>query len=282
MSIVNTKRMLQAAQVGGYAVGAFNVENMEFVQAVVEAAQEMEAPIIVATSVNTLKYATPEIFRSITEACAQQVSVPVAIHLDHGEKMTDVMAVVRGGYTSVMFDGSKCTYAENVEGTKQVADMCKAFDISVEGELGAVGGKPGDNIDVDLMYTRPETAADFVEKTGIDSLAVAIGTAHGVYKSSPRLDYDRLKQIRQKVDVPLVLHGASGLSEEQMRMCVQNGICKVNVATELRIAWTDTLKRVLAERPDKFDPKVAAKEARNAVKEIVKEKIQILGSAGKA
>lgn len=282
MPIVNTKQMLQAAQKGGYAVGAFNVENMEFVQAVIEAAEEMASPIIVATSVNTLKYAAPEIFSSITTACAQRVNVPVAMHLDHGEKLSDVMAVIRGGYTSVMFDGSKCAYAENMEGTKMVVEMCKAFAISVEGELGAVGGKPGDMIDVDLMYTRPEIAADFVEKTGVDSLAVAIGTAHGVYKSTPRLDYDRLTEIREKVDVPLVLHGASGLTEEQMQTCVQKGICKVNVATELRIAWTDTLKRVLAERPDKFDPKVAAKEARNAVKEIVKEKIRILGSAGKA
>jgi len=169
MPIVNTRKMLQEAQREHYAVGAFNVENMEFVQAVVEAAEELQSPVMLATSVNTLKYGIPELFYSMVEACAEKVSVPVAIHLDHGESYLDIMSVVRGGYKSVMFDGSKKPYIENLNETMKITELCHYFDISVEGELGAIGGKPGAPKDPELLYTRPSTAADFVEKTNVDS-----------------------------------------------------------------------------------------------------------------
>lgn len=281
MVVRDTKRMLIDAQHNKYAVGAFNVENMEFVQAVVEAAEELRSPVIIATSVNTLKYAKPETFVSLVNSIGEKSCIPIAIHLDHGTSYIDVLSVIKGGYKSVMFDGSKLSYSANVTETKKIVDLCSYFDISVEGELGAIGGKPGDPNIEDLMYTKPETAEDFVKSTGVDSLAVAIGTAHGIYKTTPKLDYDRLIKIREKVDIPLVLHGASGLSDEQIRKCVEYGICKVNIATELRIAWTDTLRKALYDNPEKFDPKIAAKEARKAVKSIVKEKILVLGSNDK-
>lgn len=274
--------MLKKAQTGGYAIGAFNVENMEFIQAVIDAAEELNAPVIIATSVNTLKYATPETFCGLVRSIGDKSSIPMAIHLDHGESYLDVMRVLRGGYKSVMYDGSKQSYIDNVNETKRIVDICSYFGISVEGELGAIGGKPGDPNIEELMYTKPETAADFVAKTGVNSLAVAIGTAHGIYKSMPKLDYTRLEKIREVVDVPLVLHGASGLTDDQLINCVSRGITKVNIATELRIAWTNALKTVLEEKVDKFDPKVAARVAREEVKKIVMEKISVLGSAGKA
>lgn len=282
MSITNTVNMLKKAQNECYAVGAFNVENMEFVQAVIEAAEELKAPVIVATSVNTLKYATPETFCSLLNSIVEDTSVPVAIHLDHGETYMDVMRAIRGGYKSVMYDGSKYSYIDNMNQTRKIVEICSYFGISVEGELGAIGGKPGDPNIEDLMYTKPETAADFVAKTGVNSLAVAIGTAHGIYNSTPKLDYVRLEKIRAAVDVPLVLHGASGLSDDQLKNCVERGITKVNIATELRMAWTKTLRLALEDRPDKYDPKIAAKEAKKEVKKIVMEKINVLGSAGKA
>lgn len=282
MSIIGTDKILKLAQKENYAVGAFNVENMEFVQAVIEAAEETESPVIIATSVNTLRYATPEIFCSLVNSMSDNTNIPVALHLDHGESYMNVMAAIKGGYKSIMFDGSKLPYIDNVNETTKIVDICSYLGVCVEGELGAIGGKPGDpNID-DLMYTKPETAADFVRRTGVDSLAVAIGTMHGIYRSAPKLDYQRLKKIKDAVDVPLVLHGASGLSDEQIKSCIVNGICKVNIATELRMAWTETIKSVLMEKPNEFDPKRVAAEARKTIKEIVVKKMLILGSAGRA
>ena len=282
MAVTDLKKMLTSARDGGYAVGAFNVENMEFVQAVIRAAEEERAPVIVQTSVNTLRYASPAMFFAMVDTMAAECGVPVAIHLDHGERREDIMACVRSGYRSVMFDGSLLPYAENVEETRQIVEICKALGVSVEAELGAIAGKKNAPAHSKLLYTHPETAADFIERTGADALAVAIGTAHGIYKDTPKLDYERLDDIRRAVDTPLVLHGASGLSDEQTRECVRRGITKVNIATELRIAWTETIRREQAADPAVFDPKKAAGKARDAVKEIVKEKIRVLGGGGKA
>lgn len=281
MLVSGTTRMLSLAQKGHYAIGAFNVENMEFVQAVVEAAEETKSPVIIATSVNTLKYATPETFYGLVKTIADSVSVPVAIHLDHGQSCESVMKAIKGGYKSVMFDGSKLPYIDNVNETRRIVDICSYLDVSVEGELGAIGGKAGDPRAEDLMYTDPKTAVDFVKRTGVNSLAVAIGTTHGIYKATPKLDYSRLKIIRDTTELPLVLHGASGLSDEQIKKCIENGICKVNIATELRIAWTNTLKTALSEKPHDFDPKVAALEAKKKLKELIVNKMYILGCVGK-
>ena len=281
-SLISTKQILKNAQVGGYAVGAFNVENMETVQAVINAASALRSPVIIQTSVSTLKYATPKLFYSMVTACLEETDIPVALHIDHGISLQDITSAIRGGYKSVMFDGSLLPYIENVQQTREVVKICHYLGISVEAELGAIAGKEGAPLDDKLLYTQPTTAADFVEKTGCDSLAVAIGTCHGIYKTTPKLDYSRLKAIRKLVSVPLVLHGASGLSDEQVRTCIQHGISKINIATELRQAWSHTLATYLQENPSRFDPKAAGKEARNALEKIIKQKIKLLGSENKA
>lgn len=280
--LVNTNEMLRKAQREKYAVGAFNVENMEMVQALIKVANKMESPIILATSVSTLKYANPDIFRAITEACTQNCSVPVAIHLDHGRDLKNVITSVKAGYKSVMFDGSLLAFRENVEKTMQIVELCKVFDISVEGELGAISGKKGEPSVEDIILTEPYTAKDFVELTRVDSLAVAIGTCHGIYRSKPNLDYPRLKKIAEIVDVPLVLHGASGLSDEELQRCIQNGICKINMATDLRMAYTNTVRTYIQSNTECIDPKEFGYEAMQSVEKIVEERIKIMGCAGKA
>ena len=278
MAIVNTNEMLADARQKHYAVGAFNVENMEFVQAIIWAAEELSSPVIIQTSVNTLKYATPEMFINMVRTCADTVKVPVAIHLDHGSTLFNIMACVKAGYKSVMFDGSMLPYEKNVEQTRLVVELCKSINVSVEAELGAISGKEGAPEESTSLYTDPKVAVDFVNRTGVDSLAVSIGTVHGLYKATPKLDYERLTIIKDQIEAPLVLHGASGLSVDHLRECIARGITKVNIATELRCAWTDACRQYMIDNPDVFDPKKSSKTAREAVMKVVKEKILILGS----
>lgn len=282
MAIINTNEMLADAKQKHYAVGAFNVENMEFVQAIIWAAEEMKAPVIVQTSVNTLKYATPEMFVNMVKTCAETVKVPVAIHLDHGSTLFNIMTCVKAGYKSVMFDGSMMPYERNVEQTRLVVELCKSIDVSVEAELGAISGKEGAPEESESLYTDPDVAIDFVNRTGVDSLAVSIGTVHGLYKATPKLDYERLTTIKNHIEAPLVLHGASGLTVDHLRECIARGITKVNIATELRCAWSEAARQYMVENPNVFDPKKASKLAREAVMNVVKEKILILGSNDKA
>ncbi len=269
---------MRAAQKGGYAVGAFNVENMEMAQAVVSAAAEAGAPVIVQTTSGTLKYAPPAVFAGIVERLARDVKVPVALHLDHGSSLELARACAQAGYTSLMIDGSLLPFSGNVTLTKSVVEMAGA--LPVEAELGTVGGKEDDH-DAKPQYTDPAQAAEFVRETGVASFAVAIGTAHGVYKGVPKLDIDLLKKIRETVSVPLVLHGTSGVPHGQVRACIERGICKVNYATELRIAFSDGVKGVLAANPDVFDPKKYLSAGREAVKARVLELIRLCGSEGK-
>lgn len=278
MGIINTNEMLTEARHKHYAVGAFNVENMEFVQAVIWAAEEMNSPVIIQTSVNTLKYASPEMFISMVKSCAETVKVPVAIHLDHGSTLFNIMSCVKAGYKSVMFDGSMLPYEKNIEQTRLVVELCKSIGVSVEAELGAISGKEGAPEDSADLYTTPNVAEDFVNRTGVDSLAVSIGTVHGLYKAAPKLDYDRLSTIKNCVEAPLVLHGASGLTIDHLRECIARGITKVNIATELRCAWSDACRNYMSENLSVFDPKKASKLGRTAVMNVVKEKILILGS----
>lgn len=281
-SIITTKKILEKAQVGKYAIGAFNVENMEFVQAVIQAATELKSPVIIQTSVSTLKYATANLFKAMVSACIDDTNIPVAIHIDHGNSFEAIMSAIKGGYKSVMFDGSLLPYIENVKQTAEIVKICHQLGITVEAELGAIAGKKDAPEDSKLLYTNPDTAVDFVEKTQCDSLAIAIGTCHGIYKSTPKLDYDRLQKIRKKVSIPLVLHGASGLSAEQVQTCIHYGICKVNIATELRQAWSKAIADYQSKNITVFDPKAAGKVARQAVMDVVKEKINMLGSVNKA
>ncbi|MGI6214825.1 MAG: class II fructose-bisphosphate aldolase [Christensenellales bacterium] len=282
MPITNTKEMLIKAQNSGYAVAAFNVENMEMVQAVCDAAVSLNAPVIIATSASALKYAPPALFSAMVYAVAKDVPVPVALHLDHGSSLELSKACISASYTSVMIDGSQLPYEENVALTRSVVEICANNGISVEAELGHVGGKEDDVESEIMLGTDPDQAVDFVRKTGVDSLAVAIGTAHGIYKGVPKLDFSLLRHISESLEVPLVLHGASGLSNEALKTCIFEGICKVNFATELRLAYTKMVHRTLAEDPDAIDPKIYGRAARLSVRNVALEKIKLLGCVNKA
>ena len=217
MAFVTTKEMLAAADRGAYAVGAFNVENMEMVMAVIKAAEEMHAPAILQTTPSTVKYAGLPLYYANVEAAARQAAVPIALHLDHGDSFSIAMQALRVGYTSIMIDGSHEAFEDNITLARRVVDACAPSGIPVEAELGKVGGKEDDLECDDPGYTDPQDAVKFVQETGIDSLAVAIGTAHGVYKGEPKLDVDRLSEIRELVDIPLVLHGASGVPDDTVK-----------------------------------------------------------------
>ncbi|MEG1409776.1 MAG: tagatose-bisphosphate aldolase subunit GatY, partial [Terrisporobacter sp.] len=280
MSLVTTKKMLLDAQEKGYAVGAFNVENMEMVMAVVGAAEELNSPVIMQTTPSTVKYADFDYFYANVKVAADKASVPVAIHLDHGNNFDLAMQAFRAGYTSIMIDGSHDGFEENIALTKSVVAVCKNGNIPVEAELGKVGGKEDDLDGGDGGYTNPLEAKAFVERTGVDSLAVAIGTAHGVYEGEPKLDLDRLSQIREVVDIPLVLHGTSGVPDDVVTECVNRGICKVNYATDLRIAFTKGVKKVFEENADTMDPKKYNAQGREEVKAYVKERMFACKSVG--
>ena len=282
MALVTTKEMLLDAQKNGYAVGAFNVENMEMVQAVIAAAEELRSPVIMQTTSSTLKYAGPEYYFANVAAAAKKATVPVAIHLDHGNGFDIAVKCFREGYTSIMIDGSHSVLEENIAITKEVVDICHAGNVPVEAELGKVGGKEDDVDGGSGGYTDPAEAVRFVEETGVDFLAVAIGTAHGVYKGVPKLDVERLSQIREVVSVPLVLHGTSGVPDEAVKECIRRGICKVNYATDLRIAFTEGVKEVLTAHPETIDPKKYNAVGREKVKEYVLGRIKVVGSEGKA
>lgn len=282
MPLVTSKEMLLDAQRGNYAVGAFNAENMEMVKAIIQAAEELKAPVMIQTTPSTVKYGTLETFFGIVSAEAAKATVPVCLHLDHGSSFELAMQAIKAGYTSVMIDGSHEDFEGNVAISKKVADVANALNIPVEAELGKVGGKE-DDLEADAdTNTDPQEAKEFVERTGITSLAVAIGTAHGFYAGTPVLDKERVSEIRKVVNVPLVLHGASGLSEEDVRECVERGMCKVNFATELRVAYTDAVKKLLEEKPETYDPKKLGVVGIEAVKEVVKSRMVMCGCDGKA
>ena len=258
MALVTTEKMLKDAQAGHYAVGAFNVENLEFVMAVLAAAEETKSPVIMQTTPGTIKTAGLDYFYGMVKAAAERASVPVALHLDHGDGYDRCMQAFRTGYTSVMIDGSHESFEDNIALTKSVADAGRAMGVPVEAELGKVGG------------------------TGCTSLAIGVGTSHGVYTSDPHIEQSVVKAIRDAVDVPLVLHGTSGVPDEQVAEAVKNGICKVNYATELRQAFTKGFMAYMAENPACFDPKKPAKEGMREITELVKIRMTNLNSVGKA
>lgn len=283
MTLVTTKDMLLKAQSEKYAVGAFNVENMEMVMAVLQAAEELHAPVIMQTTPSTVKYAGLDYFVANIKTAANRTKVPVAIHLDHGSSFTLAMQAYRAGYTSIMIDGSHLSYEDNIAVTKQVVDACAASHVPVEAELGKVGGKEdsldgGDN----NPFTMPEEAKEFVERTMVDSLAIAIGTAHGIYKGVPKLDLERLSKIQEVVSIPLVLHGASGVPDTAVQEAIQRGICKVNYATELRIVYSEGIKDYMNKDPDVFDPKKYNAKGMEKLTAFVKDKIKVCGSVNKA
>ena len=289
LGLVNTREMFKKAINGGYAIPAFNFNNMEQLQAIIKAAAEEKSPVILQVSKGARNYANPTLLRYMAQgavAYAKELgweNPQIVLHLDHGDSFELCKSCIENGFSSVMIDGSHLPYEENVALTRRVADACLPSQISVEAELGKVGGKEDDlEAENDSPYTDPQQAKEFAERTNATSLAVAIGTAHGLYQGTPKLDFERLAAIREVVSIPLVLHGASGLSDEDVRDCVKRGICKVNFATELRAAYSRAVKELLAEKPDTIDPKAYGKTAIAAVKELVMARMKVCGCDGKA
>lgn len=250
--------------------------------AVISAAEEMNSPVIMQTTPSTVKYAGLDYFLANAKVAASRAKVPVVMHLDHGSSFELASEAFRAGYTSIMIDGSHSSFEDNIKISKAVVDMCKSSGIAVEAELGKVGGKEDDLDGGDGGFTDPKEAKLFVEKTGVDSLAVAIGTAHGLYKGEPKLDLDRLSQIKEVVSIPLVLHGGSGIPDSKVQESIKRGICKVNYATELRIAFTKGVTKYLEENKDTIDPKKYNKSGMEEVKQFVKEKIKVCGCENRA
>jgi tagatose 1,6-diphosphate aldolase GatY/KbaY len=282
MSLVSSYKMLLDARKNGYAVPAFNTENMEMVQAIIEAGKEVSSPVIIQTTSSTLKYADAATFFSIAKSLADKTDIPIAIHLDHGNSFEICRYCIDCGYTSIMIDGSKLPFDENVELSKKVVEIAKTKNLPVEAELGAVGGKEDEHSvsKKDAFFTNPKEAVDFVQKTGIQSLAIAIGTTHGHYKEPPKLDFERLAEIAKIISIPLVLHGTSGVADDDVLKCIDLGISKVNYATELRDVYTKGVRKVLEDK-EVFDPKSYGKAGRQNVKELAIYRMKLCKSAGK-
>lgn len=280
--LISTKELLLDAQRKRYAVPAFNAHNMETIQTIAEAAAELRSPVIIAATPGTMKYAGAEFFIKLVEVCSNKYNIPIAVHLDHHEKYEEIASAIDFGTKSVMIDASHFDFEENIEKVKKVVEYAHRHGVTVEGELGILGGQEDDLIrdEKDSRYTNPAQAKEYVEKTGIDSLAIAIGTAHGVYKEEPNLDFQRLKEIRALVDIPLVLHGASGVPANQIKKAIELGITKVNIATELKMPFAQALREVLVKNPEESDPRKYFGPAKNAMKKVVIEKILMCGSAG--
>lgn len=281
--ILSTRAMLLKAQQEGYAVPAFNIHNMETLQVVVETAAEMGSPVIIAGTPSTITYAGAEYIKAMAEVAAEKYNIPIAIHLDHFEDVEEIKHDIDAGFRSCMIDASKEAFENNIATVKEVVDYAHRFDCTVEAELGKLGGQEDDLVvdAKDAMYTNPKDAVDFVKATGVDSLAVAIGTAHGLYKGEPKLDFERLQEIRSMVDVPLVLHGASDVPDELVQKAISLGICKVNIATDLKIPFSDAVKEYFNEHPEANDPRKYMTPGKEAMKKIVQHKINVCGSANR-
>ena len=311
MPLVSTKEMFEKAYKGGYAIGAFNVNNMEIVQGITQAAMEENSPVILQVSAGARKYAKHNYLIKLVEAAIMETGLPVALHLDHGENFDICKACVDGGFSSVMIDGSKYSFEENIAITRQVVEYAHAHGVTVEGELGKLAGIEDDvNVsDEDAQFTNPAEVEEFVSRTGVDSLAIAIGTSHGAYKfkpgQKPRLRFDILEEVSKRLPgFPIVLHGASsvpqefvaqvnqyggsmpdaiGIPEEMLRQAASMAVCKINIDSDLRLAMTGTIRKYLAEHPAEFDPRKYLGPARENIKQLVKHKIvDVLGCDGKA
>ena len=311
MALVTTKKMFEDAYKGGYAVGAFNVNNMEIIQGIVQAGEKLNAPLILQVSAGARKFANHVYLVKLVEAASETSGLPIALHLDHGPDFETCKSCIDGGFTSVMIDGSHFPYEENVALTKKVVEYAHAHGVVVEGELGQLAGIEDDvNVSAeDASFTKPEQVQDFVERTGVDSLAIAIGTSHGAYKfkpgQKPQLRFDIIEEVgRRHPNFPIVLHGASsvvpefvetinkfggalddaiGIPEEMLRQSATMAVCKINIDSDLRLAMTAAIRQYMAENPTHFDPRQYLAPARAAIQGMVEHKIQtVLGCAGKA
>ena len=311
MPLVTTTEMFKKAYEGGYAIGAFNVNNMEIVQGITRAAKKLEAPVILQCSAGARKYASHNYLVAMVKAAAEETGLPIALHLDHGPDFETCKDCIDGGFTSVMIDGSSLPYEENIAVTKKVVEYAHAHGVVVEGELGTLAGVEDDvKVDADnASYTRPEEVYDFATRTGVDSLAIAIGTSHGAYKFKPgqklQLRFDILEEVgKQLPNFPIVLHGASSVNQEHIKMINQYGgempdaigipedmlreaasmaVCKINVDSDIRIAMTAAIRKHFCENPSHFDPRQYLKPARDLIEEVVAHKIDVVfGSKGHA
>lgn len=282
MPLVNPLYFLDKAREKGIAIAAFNVHNLETIQAVVEGAAEEKSPVIIQTTPGTLKHAGIPYVAACVKEAGRLYDIPIALHVDHCPSYQTIVQCIQHGYTSIMIDGSMLPYDENVALVKKVVETAHYAGVAVEGELGRIGGTEDDMVveDENAFFTVPSEAKAFVEDTGIDFLAVAIGTAHGIYKGEPKLQFERLSEIRKAVDVPLVLHGASGVPEASIKEAIRRGITKINIATELKIPMAEAIKRSFADNPRENDPRNYMGAAKKAVKKAVREKIQMCGSSG--
>jgi fructose-bisphosphate aldolase, class II len=309
MPLVTSREMFKKAYEGGYAIGAFNVNNMEIVQGITEAAKEVKAPLILQVSAGARKYANHTYLMKLIEAAIIETGLPICVHLDHGDTFELCKSCIDGGFTSVMIDGSHHAFEENIRLTKQVVDYAHDKGVVVEGELGKLAGIE-DAVNVsekDAAFTDPDQVEEFVKRTGVDSLAIAIGTSHGAFKfkGEPKLRFDILEEIQKRLPgFPIVLHGASsvipeyveminkfggsmpgaqGVPEEMLRKAAAMAVCKINIDSDLRLAMTGSLRKYFAENPSHFDPRQYLSPARAAIKELVKNKlINVLGCNGKA
>lgn len=283
--IVKTKELYERAKAGGYAVGAFNVSTIEAIKGILDAARELGAPVVIETSEKEMKYMGARLVADVVRDLAESLDIPVGIHLDHGQSLESVQEAIDAGYTSVHIDASALAYDENLELSKKVVQYAHERGITVEGELGHVGGASEVHDESARMekstYTDPERAARYVKETGVDILASSIGNIHGIYENEPELDFERLAKIGE-IGVPLSLHGGSGIPEKQIKKAISLGVAKVNVNTELRMAYTNTLHAELDEHPDEIVPYKYLPEEIEAVKNVVLDKIKMFGSAGKA
>ncbi len=285
MSLVTLKEILAGTREGHYAVGAFNFNGYEDAQGIVEGAVEKNSPVILMASSSAVKYIGLYQVAGMVSGMAKSVDIPICLHLDHATDVAMIKEAIRAGFTSVMIDASALPYEENIDKSREIVKFACLYGCSVEAELGRVGGKE-DNIVVDdpsAAFTDPAAVPRFVEETGIDALAVAIGTAHGFYKSEPKLDFERLQQLVAVTDCPLVLHGGTGVPEEDFRRCVHTGMSKINVGTELKATYSHALRKAVADNPESvFDPRKYVGPVKAACAEVVKGKIDIFGSADKA
>ena len=307
MALSTNKKLLNLAKKGGYAVGAFNMNNLEILQAIVSAGEAERSPAIIAVSEGAIQYAGLPFIVSMARIASEWASIPLSLHLDHGKDLEVIRSCVENGFTSVMIDGSHLPFQENIDITKKVVEMASPRGVSVEGELGRLKGieEKVSVSDQEAFLTDPQAAEEFVKKTGVDSLAVAIGTSHGAYKfkGESKLDFERLAEIGRRVDIPLVLHGASGvpkpilekaerfgaklpgakgIPDEAIQRAISLGICKINIDTDLRLSFVGAIREVLTTKPEEFDPRKIIGPGREAIKQTVQSKMRLFGSSGKA
>ena len=284
MPLVSMNEFLPKAKAGKYAVGQFNMNNLEFAQAIVDAAIEEKSPFIYGVSEGALKYMGMEFTVAIARAAAEKSGLPIALHLDHGSSFEVAMACIRAGFSSVMFDGSHYSFEENIRLTKEVVKAAHAMGVSVEGELGTIGGVEDDiSVDeADAALAKPEEAIRFYEETGVDCLAIAVGTAHGMYSAEPNIRHDIIEAVSKAIPVPVVLHGGSGVPDQMIRDAIKAGVGKINVNTENQVACTSAIREVLAKDAKVYDPRKYLTPARKAMVEVVRSKIQLFGSSNQA